>query len=767
MRNRIKVVLLVCTALTALSLASCNAFASLEGQNLPGTVWIRLTPAAPVLVGETWTAEIVLDFSKAIKELTDDMSVEELNKLITFDYAYYKPSEKKLEATAVKQYAEAVYRLTVKNIPANGGLATVNVNKTGISPPSRLWSLDGRALPEADASAALIDFRFVPGDDNPTLGAEAIAGIDQRQGKVAIIVPLNTKLSPLKPSILTNWGNTYTPPDATNFSSELAYTVTSSKTQEVKNYAVRVIVQTADSARIYIFGFSKEDNADYLDMTVSGDIDEGASPKTISVTVPYGTDRRALKPRITHSGASIEPLDMEAVDFSAPVDWTVRSANGTVIVYRVTVTEGAAPPEAALPEIGAPPRSGIYGVHEPLVAAASVDDGGTLSYRWFSNGTESNTGGVLVEGADTAVYPQIGVAGSTIYYYVEVTNTAADGATKTVTSTAAKVEVKSLKDRIAAEVATGATAAIILYGDEDFEKTVDTEANITNNSHITLVGGFDGSGTEERTLQLTGTGVMFMINGGASLTLDNNVTLKGHDSNTASLVSVNADGTLLVKSGSKITGNSSSQGGGVAVVNGGSFTMKSGEISRNEADVGETGYGGGGVSVINNGTFTMEGGEISGNKTGSYGGGVAVGYGSFTMKSGEISRNEAGGSGGGVAGVYGAFTMEGGEISGNEADRGGGGVVINLIFYMNGGVISGNKCTSTDDNMYRGGGGVLFGFSGGIRKTGNSIIYGSDAPLPSLENNAANGNGHAFLRSGWGYDSSLIENVDLSIDSQG
>jgi len=150
--------------------------------------------------------------------------------------------------------------------------------------------------------------------------------------------------------------------------------------------------------------------------------------------------------------------------------------------------------------------------------------------------------------------------------------------------------------------------------------------------------------TQERTVTLSGNGSLFTINSGVTLILDDNITLKGHDSNDASLVKVHSGGTLEMNDGSKITGNtnnSGNDGGGVTVGwGGGTFNMKGGTISDN---VVLSDGSGGGVSVSGSGsTFTMSGGIISGNKAPTWGGGgVRVTFGTFIMEGGLITGNTA------------------------------------------------------------------------------------------------------------------------------
>jgi len=148
--------------------------------------------------------------------------------------------------------------------------------------------------------------------------------------------------------------------------------------------------------------------------------------------------------------------------------------------------------------------------------------------------------------------------------------------------------------------------------------------------HITL----RGSGAE-RTVSLDGGGSLFIVGPGVTLVLDENVTLHGHCDNFAPLVRVDEDGTLLMRDGSLITGNTAhfESGGGVLVGHGGTFNMEGGEIHGNEA------ADGGGV-FVDGGVFNMKGGTIFGNEAYT-GGGVYVGEGgSFNMSGGIIVGND-------------------------------------------------------------------------------------------------------------------------------
>ncbi|MHC6201599.1 fibronectin type III domain-containing protein [Breznakiellaceae bacterium SP9] len=278
---------------------------------------------------------------------------------------------------------------------------------------------------------------------------------------------------------------------------------------------------------------------------------------------------------------------------------------------------------------------------------------------------------------------------------------------------------------IASNTDTGDNWYIVLGANESLPSTTLWYSDKTGVG-ITLIG----TGAE-RTITISGSGALFVVYSGVTLTLDNNITLKGNNSNTTELVSIQNSSALVMNNGSKIIDNTS--GGGVRVDSRGTFTMNGGTISGNTD---------GGLSVFG-GTFTMNDGTISGNTSGE-GGGVWISSGTFTMNGGTISGNTASG-GGGVkigGGSTATFTMNGGTISGNTASFGGGVYVLIYngggAFTMNGGTISGNTAGS-------GGGGVYVQIlnGGAFSKTvnGNGIIYGSDAS-PGLKNSAG-GNGDA------------------------
>jgi hypothetical protein len=103
--------------------------------------------------------------------------------------------------------------------------------------------------------------------------------------------------------------------------------------------------------------------------------------------------------------------------------------------------------DAAVPVIEIQPAGATVtrGSSNPiLTVTASVYGVGTLSYQWYRNTENSNTGGTPISGADGPSYPAPTNEVGTTYYYVIVTNTdhqATGNKTASVTSHAVAVTV--------------------------------------------------------------------------------------------------------------------------------------------------------------------------------------------------------------------------------------------------------------------------------------------------------------------------------------
>ena len=118
-------------------------------------------------------------------------------------------------------------------------------------------------------------------------------------------------------------------------------------------------------------------------------------------------------------------------------------------IYSLEVPAYTPPVDAAAPIITDQPIGAIYDKNAPAAAlsvAASVTDGGTLSYQWYYNLSNNTTSGSMIGGATGSSYtPDVSSAG-TVYYYCVVTNTngsATGNKTATVTSNTAAITVNA------------------------------------------------------------------------------------------------------------------------------------------------------------------------------------------------------------------------------------------------------------------------------------------------------------------------------------
>jgi hypothetical protein len=253
-------------------------------------------------------------------------------------------------------------------------------------------------------------------------------------------------------------------------------------------------------------------------------------------------------------------------------------------------------------------------------------------------------------------------------------------------------------------------------------------------NYLSLEGGYNGKGS------------LLTIQAGVTVILKD-VALKGCDTNTKAIVTVENGGSLIMKDGAEISGarRSPVDGGAVRVNGGGFFQMDGGSIRDNTgiANGGAVFIAGGefimtggtitdnqasncgGVFMYNGGSFVMTGGSIAGNTSKNYAGGVLVNGGKFEMQGGFITDNICHLYGGGVfVGYYshlsggsgGVFVQKGGTISGNRSAGGGGGVSLrgsSAVFVLKGGAVSGNLAVPDGAIDPYGGGGV-FVQDGGI-----------------------------------------------------
>ena len=260
-----------------------------------------------------------------------------------------------------------------------------------------------------------------------------------------------------------------------------------------------------------------------------------------------------------------------------------------------------------------------------------------------------------------------------------------------------------------------------------------------NGKHITIKSNNE---SQTRVIQYTKTvRFLFEIANGA-LTLGSGLTLIGVADNDKALCRAIFEGTLSLREGAIIKGNTNNAsgdpdgeayhgGGGIEVRDGGKLFMYGGEITGNNA---RRGNGVGVFGRIKKASFVMEGGRIHHNAatlSASWGGGVHINFinDTFTMNGGVIDFNKTLRNGGGVSLCCGTFTINGNAvISDNEAGASGGGVSMCCCnVYMTGGVIKKNKA-GTNESANTGSGDV-FRYGGGIGRSGSA---NAQKPFPGV-----------------------------------
>jgi hypothetical protein len=241
---------------------------------------------------------------------------------------------------------------------------------------------------------------------------------------------------------------------------------------------------------------------------------------------------------------------------------------------------------------------------------------------------------------------------------------------------------------LGANAESNALYRVVLGADETQTETLLYPEALNNATPVTVV--LSGSGNR-RILRLQGTGSLYGVRDGVTLTLGAGITLEGSPGNYRPLVEVLEGGAFIMEEGSLLRGNTNilndsfpdSSGGGVGIRAGGACVINGGEINGCEAHYG------GGVALVG-GTLTLNGGAIMSNVARLGGGVYLAGEGSaFSMSAGTICGNIAiahivaaikSGYGGGVCGGRGSvFSKTGGVITaytslplkGNKATRGG------------------------------------------------------------------------------------------------
>lgn len=155
--------------------------------------------------------------------------------------------------------------------------------------------------------------------------------IDHKNDKITVTLPYGTSVTAVSPSIEIPQGASISPSSGTvqDFTQPVKY--------RVKNGNIYKDYQVTVQAQVPIISFK----INGLSATINH------SGKTISLTMPEGTNLTALQPVIElANGVNINPASGTTINFSSPVQFTVSNANLTE-VYTAKVTTPVSGPTVA------------------------------------------------------------------------------------------------------------------------------------------------------------------------------------------------------------------------------------------------------------------------------------------------------------------------------------------------------------------------------------------------------------------------------------
>lgn len=248
----------------------------------------------------------------------------------------------------------------------------------------------------------------------------------------------------------------------------------------------------------------------------------------------------------------------------------IDGVNVIVIVLKEVGMDAATPTIATQPEGETKTFAAgqATAVKKELTVKASVSDGGVLSYRWYSNNTNSTEGGTAIGGATSSSYEATVNAKETKYFYCVITNTnnSVTGAktAATITSVVAVASVEGELTSITAKY-TGSQGYMLVgqINHNDFtitetytSGTETVDVTVTPNENNYTIGATNGDSAEAigqvpYTVTRIGTNVTTSAVVLTKYELDvDNLTITGGDT-------VEQDGILELTAEYKVNGNDS------------------------------------------------------------------------------------------------------------------------------------------------------------------------------------------------------------------
>ena len=235
------------------------------------------------------------------------------------------------------------------------------------------------------------------------------------------------------------------------------------------------------------------------------------------------------------TGAVYEPD--KSVETDCFVYCTVTNTNSTngasetvnSRAVKLLIRTGSLAVDAEQPQIVKHPKSERFSISAPddkrsvkLEIEARSPDKGTLSYQWYKNTVDTNSGGTAIDGATADSYSfTVAREIKTEYYYCQVTNTndTVDGnKTASIATDTAQIEVEESYPVFFGREGNGSITAI------DGKSLIDTGAYVKKGKKVTFIAQAD---TGYEILRWDGDGIEVTENKlSASITVDGQETVK-------------------------------------------------------------------------------------------------------------------------------------------------------------------------------------------------------------------------------------------------
>jgi len=195
------------------------------------------------------------------------------------------------------------------------------------------------------------------------------------------------------------------------------------------------------SSTVKVTGVSLDENTLSLLVGTTGQLQATVSPKkATNKTVIWTSDNEEIAVVVNQDGM-VRALTAGIATITASID-------GFSDECIVTVVDKV---NAQTPNISSPPVGATVSIDTPhtISVTAGVTDGGTLTYQWYSNSSQTNIGGTIIEDEKDLLYEVPTNVTGTFYYFVEITNSISDngdGGVKTasIRSSAVAITVNTL-----------------------------------------------------------------------------------------------------------------------------------------------------------------------------------------------------------------------------------------------------------------------------------------------------------------------------------